>query len=136
MGCLLFQLPPSFHYTAARLDSIVGQLDPRRRNVVEFRHRSWWHEDVYDAFREAGIISCSWRAPAAGRANQDRRRRLSPLPRDHEVYRHDYAEDELDVWVARVRECGTAHVWAYFKNDRESHAIKNADAFRQLLAEV
>lgn len=28
MGCLLFQLPPSFHYSAARLYRIVAQLDP------------------------------------------------------------------------------------------------------------
>lgn len=33
-GCLLFQLPPSFRYTKARLNSIVSQLDPARRNVV------------------------------------------------------------------------------------------------------
>jgi len=33
MGCLLFQLPPSYRYTRARLDAIVGQLDPARRNV-------------------------------------------------------------------------------------------------------
>ena len=44
MGCFLFQLPPSFHYTPARLKRILGQLDPARRNVVEFRHRSWWNE--------------------------------------------------------------------------------------------
>lgn len=31
MGCFLFQLPPSFHYTAARLRRIVEQLDPIRR---------------------------------------------------------------------------------------------------------
>ena len=42
MGCFLFQLPPSFHFTRARLDRILAQLDPARRNVVEFRHRSWW----------------------------------------------------------------------------------------------
>src|SRR3954463_196794 len=40
MGCFLFQLPPSFRYTAARLNAIVSQLDPTRRNVVEFRHKS------------------------------------------------------------------------------------------------
>ena len=28
MGCFLFQLPPSFHYTPARLKNILGQLDP------------------------------------------------------------------------------------------------------------
>src|SRR5687767_3441086 len=39
-GCFLFQLPPSFHYSAAALRRIVTQLDPNRRNVVEFRHRS------------------------------------------------------------------------------------------------
>ena len=38
MGCLLFQLPPSFHYTSARLRAIVSQLDPCHRNAVEFRH--------------------------------------------------------------------------------------------------
>ena len=42
MGCFLFQLPPSFHYSAARLKRIVAQMEPSRRNVVEFRHRSWW----------------------------------------------------------------------------------------------
>lgn len=32
MGCFLFQLPPSFHYSRARLDRILSQLDPVRRN--------------------------------------------------------------------------------------------------------
>lgn len=59
MGCFLFQLPPSYHFTKGRLTAIVSQLDPTRRNVVEFRHKSWWNECVYDAFRKAGIIFCS-----------------------------------------------------------------------------
>jgi uncharacterized protein YecE (DUF72 family) len=63
MGCFLFQLPPSFHYSRARLDRIVSQLDPTHRNVVEFRHASWWNERVYTAFRAAGIIFCSCSGP-------------------------------------------------------------------------
>ena len=46
MGCFLFQLPPSYHYTPARLRTILGQLDADRRNVVEFRHRSWWKSKI------------------------------------------------------------------------------------------
>ena len=137
MGCLLFQLPPSFHYTAARLDSIVGQLDPRRRNVVEFRHRSWWHEDVYDAFREAGIIFCSCSGPRL--PDELIKTADDVYLRFHGTtnwYRHDYTAEELAVWAARVRECRPARVWAYFNNDREAHAIKNADAFLQLLDDV
>src|SRR3954449_1526480 len=34
MGCFLFQLPPSYRYTKTRLNDIVSQLDPARRNVV------------------------------------------------------------------------------------------------------
>lgn len=54
MGCFLFQLPPSFHYTPVALGRIVRQLEPGRKNVVEFRHQSWWNETMYNAFREAG----------------------------------------------------------------------------------
>ncbi len=38
-GCFLFQLPPSVHYAPAVLKRILSQLDPRHRNVVEFRLR-------------------------------------------------------------------------------------------------
>ena len=63
MGCFLFQLPPSYRYTKRRLTAILGQLDPARRNVVEFRHASWWNETVYAAFRETGTIFCSCSGP-------------------------------------------------------------------------
>src|SRR3954466_6988340 len=49
MGCFLFQLPPSLRFTKARLKAILDQLDPARRNVVEFRHTSWWNDVVYAA---------------------------------------------------------------------------------------
>ena len=63
MGCFLFQMPPSYRYTAPRLKAILGQLDHARRNVIEFRHRSWWNENVYAAFRRSGTIFCSCSAP-------------------------------------------------------------------------
>ena len=134
MGCLLFQLPPSFHYTAGRLHSIVGQLDPRRRNVVEFRHPSWWQESVYDAFREAGIIFCSCSGPRLPdeliKTADDVYLRFQGTVN---WYRHNYTDDELHAWAARVRECRPAHVWAYFNNDYEANAVRNAGTFRRLL---
>ena len=134
MGCFLFQLPPSFHYSAARLNRILAQLDPARRNVIEFRHRSWWNGRVYDAFRQASVIFCSCSGPR--------------LPNDlvvtaedvyirfHGVrqwYRHDYSNEELVDWATRIRASGAKRVWAYFNNDREAFAIKNARTFLGLL---
>jgi uncharacterized protein YecE (DUF72 family) len=63
MGCFLFQLPPSYHYTPARLKSIIAQLDSSRRNVVEFRHASWWDKKVFAPFRDKGVIFCSCSGP-------------------------------------------------------------------------
>jgi len=134
MGCLLFQLPPSYTYTAGRLSSIVGQLDPCRRNVVEFRHRSWWRPEVYDAFARAGIIFCSCSGPRLPdelikTADDVYLRFHGPTT----WYRHNYTGEELAVWAESVRSCRPVRVWAYFNNDREAHAVSNAEAFRRLL---
>jgi uncharacterized protein YecE (DUF72 family) len=131
MGCFLFQLPPSFHYSPARLKRIVEQLDPRRRNVVEFRHRSWWNDRVYTAFREAGVIFCSCSGP---RLPDELVTTADDIYiRFHgtkQWYRHDYSDDELKVWADRIKASGAKRVWAYFNNDRQGYSIKNA---RQLL---
>ena len=134
MGCFLFQLPPSYHYTPARLKTILAQLDPARRNVVEFRHRSWWDERVFAAFRDANVAFCSSSGPRLPdvlvRTSDDVYVRFHGKTR---WYRHDYTKDELAVWVQRIRESGAQRVWAYFNNDRECYAIQNA---RELLRQL
>jgi uncharacterized protein YecE (DUF72 family) len=135
MGCFLFQLPPSFHFTRARLKRILAQLDPTRRNVVEFRHRSWWNEDVYAAFREAGVIFCSCSGPRL--PDELIKTADDVYIRFHgkkKWYRHDYSKEELAVWADRIRSSGATDVWAYFNNDREGYSIKNArELLRQLM---
>lgn len=134
MGCFLFQLPPSFYYSPARLDRIVAQLDPRRRNVVEFRHRSWWNEKVYAAFRQVGIIFCSCSGPKLPdeliTTADDLYVRFHGIK---QWYRYDYLAEELTVWVKKIRASGVKRIWAYFNNDRDGFAIKNA---RMLLRQL
>ena len=134
MGCFLFQLPPSFHYSRARLDRILSQLDPARRNVVEFRHVSWWKEEVFAAFRASNTIFCSCSGP---RLPSDLIKTADEIyVRFHGIrhwYRHDYTSDELAEWVTKIRQSGAVRVWAYFNNDRDGYAIKNA---RMLLGQL
>ncbi|HZV70814.1 MAG TPA: DUF72 domain-containing protein [Saprospiraceae bacterium] len=58
MGCFLFQFPPSYTYSPERLQSITGQLRQGLRNVVEFRHASWWDEHVLKVLEKYNIIFC------------------------------------------------------------------------------
>ena len=135
MGCFLFQLPPSYRYTEARLRNIVSQLDPTRRNVVEFRHASWWNEEVYAAFREAGIIFCSCSGPRLPdvlvRTADEIYIRLHGTKR---WYRHDYSRDELTEWATRVGASGARRVWVYFNNDNDANAPTNAATLRRIFA--
>jgi uncharacterized protein YecE (DUF72 family) len=134
MGCFLFQLPPSHLFTKARLRAILGQLDPARRNVVEFRHASWWNETVYAAFRETGTIFCSCSGPRLPdvlvRTADDVYVRLHGPER---WYRHNYSKHELAKWADRIRASGARTAWIYFNNDYEGYAPKNAMTMRRVL---
>jgi uncharacterized protein YecE (DUF72 family) len=134
MGCFLFQLPPSFRYTRARLNLIVSQLDPARRNVVEFRHKSWWNNEVYSAFKEAGIIFCSCSGPRLPdefvRTAEEVYLRLHGPTR---WYKHDFTDEELKVWAERIRASGAKRAWVYFNNDYAARAPKNAKTLLAML---
>lgn len=134
MGCFLFQLPPRYRYTKTRLGDIVSQLDPMRRNVVEFRHKSWWNDEVYSAFRKAGIIFCSCSGPRLPdeliRTADEVYVRLHGPKR---WYRHDYSKGELAEWADRIEASGAKRAWIYFNNDNDAHAPKNATALLRML---
>ena len=133
MGCFLFQLPPSYHYTKPRLRSILNQLDHSRRNVVEFRHKSWWNDTVYTAFRESGTIFCSCSAPRLPdelvRTADDLYLRMHGPVR---WYRHDYTTEELKRWAERIESSGARRAWIYFNNDYEAKAPRNAATMGRL----
>lgn len=135
MGCFLFQLPPSFHYTPGSLARILSQLDPTRKNVVEFRHASWWNKTVYKAFEQSGTIFCSCSGPRLPdeliKTAEDIYVRFHGTQR---WYRHDYTKAELTIWADRISSSGAKTVWAYFNNDRDMYAIKNARQLRKLLS--
>lgn len=134
MGCFIFQLPPGFHYSATRLREIIGQLDSRHRNVVEFRHVSWWNPEVFATFRERGLIFCSVSAP---RLPDDLVKTSEAIyVRFHgatQWYRHDYSDAELREWAGKIRGARAKEVWAYFNNDFQGCAFRNAQTLKHLL---
>ena len=134
MGCFLFQLPPSYRYHPARLATILRQLNTNYKNVVEFRHKTWWRENVYRAFRDAGVCFCSVSGPRL----PEELVQTTPWVylRFHgrtKWYRYNYSEEELAEWVSKVQAISPEEVWAYFNNDREAHAIHNAKTLRGML---
>jgi uncharacterized protein YecE (DUF72 family) len=57
LGCILF--PPGFDYSKEKLHLIIASLNPEFRNVIEFRHESWFNEEVWESFLYHDITFCS-----------------------------------------------------------------------------
>ena len=58
LGPILFQLPPNLKKDTNRFRGFLGLLPSDRRYVFEFRHESWFDDEIYDAMRERDIAMC------------------------------------------------------------------------------
>src|SRR5919197_235111 len=135
MGPVLWQLPANFQRDDERLGAALDKL-PGGRHCFEFRHESWFCDDVYRLLRKhrvALVIGDSPERPfqshemTAGwtfiRFHYGRRGRNG-----------NYSAREIEDWAARIREWRErVQVYAYFNNDWEAYAIRNALELKRLL---
>ncbi|HWJ29239.1 MAG TPA: DUF72 domain-containing protein [Flavisolibacter sp.] len=127
LGCILFQLPPQIHYSAEKLDSIVRQMNIFFRNVIEFRHISWWRKDVIDILHQHNISFCGVSYP--GLINDPLVNTAFPYYRFHGVpklYYSSYDHAFLDQIVAQIKQRDVTDAYLYFNNTASAAAIENA----------
>jgi uncharacterized protein YecE (DUF72 family) len=58
LGCVLFQLPPKFSYSEENLEKVLNHIHPAFTNVIEFRHESWWRQDVKEKLWLHHVVFC------------------------------------------------------------------------------
>ena len=59
LGPVHFQLPPNFKKDAARLREFLSLLPSRRRVAMEFRHPSWFEDDVFALLQKHRVALCT-----------------------------------------------------------------------------
>jgi uncharacterized protein YecE (DUF72 family) len=128
LGPVLWQLPANFRRDDARLGGALEKL-PAGRHCFEFRHESWFVPEVYEQLRSHGV------ALAIGDHPQ-RAFQAYELTADWTYIRFhsgtrgrrgNYSESELEEWAQRIEAWRReAAVFAYFNNDWEGFAVKNA----------
>lgn len=135
LGCVLFQMPPRMAYTGERLDRILQSLDHSLNNVLEFRHISWWNDEVYSALSKKKISFCGMSHPdLPGDIIQ-----TSPILyyRFHgitELYKSRYKKSELNNFVNELQHSKkTKQAYIYFNNDIGASAIYNAREMQDLV---
>lgn len=135
LAAILWQLPPSFKKDLKRLEAFLKLLKKTDiRQVFEFRNQTWFDREVYKLLRKYNICLCiahSPRFPCVKEITCD-----FIYLRFHggqSLYSSNYSDRELRGWVRFAKGFKNKDILAFFNNDAQGFAIKNALRFRQLL---
>ena len=130
LGPLLFQLPPNFTKDLSRLRNFLELLPRRVRVAFEFRHPSWFDEDLFALLRKRRAALCiadSEDGPAV------------PFIATAEwgylrLRREDYSSRTLKSWAKRIQRAGWRDTFVFFRHEDEGKGPRFAKQLEELAA--
>ena len=129
-GPTLFQLPPNLKKDLPRLTDFLELLPRGWRSAFEFRHASWFEDDVYDALRgkDAALVIADhddFQTPVLTTAAWSYAR----------LHRQTYDDAAIADWAGRLKGLGVEELYVFFKHDEEAGSGPSAaEAFIQAAA--
>ena len=115
LGPTLFQLPPNFKKDMDRLEGFLAALPRDWRAAMEFRHASWFDEEVYHALKTRGV------ALVTVDESEDEGTGSPLVPTASWGYlrlrRVTYDEDQLRIWAGRILDQSWSEAYVYLKHE-------------------
>ncbi len=112
-GPVLFQLPPFLKKDLARLQAFLDLLPADHRAAFEFRHDSWFHDEVYALLRSAGASLC-----LSEREDSAPPPLVETAPWGYVRLRLEtYSDADLAAWAARLEATQWQEVHVYFMHE-------------------
>ena len=128
LGPFLVQLPPNLKKDVPRLRDFLALLPARA--AFEFRHTSWFDDEVYAALRERGAAWC-----VADTGEEGDPPFVSTVDWGYlRLRRVAYEESDLQSWADRVRAQGWNEAFVFFKHEEAGTGPKLAARFLELCA--
>jgi uncharacterized protein YecE (DUF72 family) len=114
MGPVLFQLPPNMKADARVLHEFLSIVPRGVQAAFEFRHESWWSEEIYSLLKACNRALCV--------AETEERVTPDVVTADFAYYRYrklTYSGEERQAMVRRMQEhrAEGRDVFAYFKHE-------------------
>ena len=128
LGPVLVQLPPNLKKDLPRLAAFLPLLPPGSRAAFEFRHASWFDDEVFETLRAAGAALCiaedeDLATPLAATTGWGYLR----------LRRQDYGPESLEAWAAKIREQAWTEAFVYFKHEDEARGPLLAERLINIL---
>jgi uncharacterized protein YecE (DUF72 family) len=136
LGPVVWQLPPNFKRDEDRLEQACAAL-PEGRHCFEFRHPTWFTDNVYAILRAYGaaLVIGDRKGLEFQTHEMTTDWTLVRFHYGHRGRRGNYSESELEEWAQRFeRWRRDVEIYAYFNNDWEVFAPRNALWMRKRLS--
>lgn len=128
LGVVLFQLPPNMKKDLPRLEEFLRQLPANTRAAFEFRHPTWFEDDVLDLLRSRNhplVVSDTDDMPTT---HIDKTADWGYL----RLRRVNYSEENLKEWAGRIGNQSWKETFVFFKHEDEGTGPKLAAQFLQV----
>jgi len=124
-GAVLFQLPPSLRKNLPALQNILSILPGDRPVAFEFRHPSWFDEEIFACLRERNCALC-----LAEMEQTETRNLVATATWGYlRLRRSDYTTTDLLNWKQRILAENWDHAYVFFKHEDEGIGPKLAAQF-------
>jgi uncharacterized protein YecE (DUF72 family) len=132
LGALLFQLPPNLRKDTDRLARFADQIPAGTRAAFEFRHASWFDEEVFVLLRDRDLALCTTDAED-GEASAGSEIVSTASWGYLRLRRPGYERADLECWARRVRSQPWTDAYVFFKHEDEGAGPKLAASFLGLV---
>ena len=127
-GAVLFQLPPNLRKDIDRLKNFLALLPGESAVAFEFRHPSWFDEEVFACLRERNCALCF----AEFEESENRNLIATATWGYVRLRRPDYDHADLLNWRERILAQKWDHAYVFFKHEDEGIGPKLAAEFLEL----
>jgi uncharacterized protein YecE (DUF72 family) len=148
LGPVFFQLPPFSRKDTDRLRSFLETLPKDRPIAFEFRHASWFDDEIYTALRAHNVALCladvEEQEEDKEEEKEEAKKERSAPPRAEpniittadwgylRLRRCDYTDADLHDWIARIRAEPWKQAYVFFKHEDEATGPALAKRFIDL----
>jgi uncharacterized protein YecE (DUF72 family) len=127
-GPLLFQLPPDFKKDLPRLAAFLDLIGRDVPAAFEFRHESWFDDEVFDCLRSSSRALC-----VADHKDAAEPALVSTAPWGYlRLRREGYTDGQLEKWIDRIKSQAWDEAYVFFKHEDAGIGPKLAARFLEL----
>src|SRR5262245_43196411 len=128
LGVVLYQLPPNMKKELERLQNFVRALPSDVRAAFEFRHPTWFDDDVLEVLKNQNLALCISDTDDLPVVHIDRTADWGYL----RLRRVNYSKEDLAEWSNRINEQQWKTTFVFFKHEDEGTGPRLAREFIDL----